>query len=198
MSRPPLNLSYTCDEFLGELRTLLADEMEKREIALEKFISRGSLQDIWSKQRLEIFIDLLAPGFGKESILDVQRHYVQTLSILVWIRWNDWSSFGTIFFKQDRADCNIPAYTWNDLSDPGFLGRDGVHEFFDARCLFCPIDIVEGENIVCSEEWRLPFLQSSGVIRSGGFGEVAQETIARGHFHPRSLRANGEPSHVST
>ncbi|PLB46432.1 hypothetical protein P170DRAFT_465953 [Aspergillus steynii IBT 23096] len=181
------------DDLIEELRTRLKDRMEKRGSSLEKFISRGSLQDIWSEDRLQGFIDLLAPGFNKNSIPDIRGHYIQTLSILVWIRWSDWSRFGSVFFRQGRADCNIPTYTLEILEEPSFLGPQWADSFFAEQYVFCPVDIVEGENIVQSEEWRLPFLDGAGRPRSGGFGEVVKESIARGHFCPLLGNVKGKP-----
>ncbi|KAK1149739.1 hypothetical protein N8T08_005293 [Aspergillus melleus] len=146
------------------------------------FISRGALLDIWSESRLEEFAVIFAPGFDKNSITEVRQRYVQTLSILVWIGWEDWSNFGTIFLQQNRADCDIPTYDLPDLQDPSFLGEDWAIRFYYDKYVFCPIDILEGQNIERNEGWRLPFLDGGREIGGGGFGVVDQEIIARGHF----------------
>ncbi|KAI9040381.1 uncharacterized protein KD926_008338 [Aspergillus affinis] len=170
------------DQFCENILTLLGEEMQQCQTPPQMFISRGALREIWSQSRLETFIDLFAPGFDKSSIAEVQERYVQTLSILVWIRWEDWANFGAIFLQQNRADCDIPTYDLPGLQDPNFLGHMWAIHFYNGRYIFCPIDILEGQNIERSEGWRLPFLDGGGKIGGGGFGVVDQETIARGHF----------------
>ncbi|KAH8422340.1 uncharacterized protein LDX57_000097 [Aspergillus melleus] len=187
------------DEFLRNLRADMNTRMEKRDNISEKFISRGSLQIIWSEARLKEFVKLFDPGFDKTSIPDVQQRYIQTLSILVSIKWDGWPRFGTIFLMQGRADCDIPTLTLDALEDSRFLGPEWADIFFSERCVFCPIDILEGQNIVQTNEWRLPFLKCIEGSKFGGFGEVVKGAIAPGHFRPLDgRRANGEPSKTST
>lgn len=172
--------------------------MERPDNPFQRFVARGSLREIWSDDRLKRFIALFSPGFGRSSLQEVRQNYVQTLSILVWIKWDGWARFGTIFLRAGRADCDIPTYSSRTLEDLSFLGPRWGDTFFTHQYIFCPIDILEGQNMVRAEGWRLPFLNRTGETRSGGFGDVVKEWIAIGHFRP--LRDDGlkEPLNVSS
>ncbi|KAA8651231.1 hypothetical protein EYZ11_007821 [Aspergillus tanneri] len=173
-------------EFIEGLISQLKQKMEKRGKVLDTFISRGSLLDMWTEELLKKFVELLMPSLKSKSIPKLRSGYLQTLSTLVYIEWDRWPDFAAIFLEQNRGDEKIPEYTLETLEDPSFLGPRWAEKFLNNQYIFCPIDIEEGENIIRSKEWRLPFRDGGGRIGQGGFGEIVYETIARGHFRSQS------------
>ncbi|GAB1199412.1 hypothetical protein APSETT444_008760 [Aspergillus pseudonomiae] len=149
---------------------------------------------IWSEARLEKFIDLVRPGFDYGWIDEIREDWLQTLSILVDIGWQDWGRFGDIFLRHrgkngelDRSDRMIPKYTLAILEDDSFLGSPWAEKFQASQYTFCPIDIEEGKSLMFSKEWKLPFInETSASIGIGAYGRVTKEIIGSGHFRSRS------------
>ncbi|KAL5002107.1 kinase-like domain-containing protein [Aspergillus recurvatus] len=144
-------------DIAATIRDKLQSRMQRRN-SLRKFITRDSLEDIWSVECLEDFVRQYKP-FTTSDISIIRESYLQTLSILVDISWDRWQDFKTIFLERTgRSDQNIPTYSLQTLEDETFLGVSWAGTFLDTRYIYCPVDIVEGENLKYSEGWRLPFL----------------------------------------
>lgn len=179
---------------LRELSLALQNETHRRDRPSEKVVTRHSLALIWSESRLERFIDLVRPGFDHTWIHDIREEWLQTLSILVDIGWQDWGRFGDIFLKHrdehgkwDRSDRMIPTYTLAILEDDSFLGSPWAEKFQASQYTFCPIDIEEGKSLTFSKEWKLPFVNDiSTSIGNGAYGRVTKEIIGSGHFRSQS------------
>ncbi|KAL4796062.1 ankyrin repeat-containing domain protein [Aspergillus venezuelensis] len=155
----------------------------------EEFIPRGSLERIWHDKRLKEF-GRHYRAFGAEDIPRIKEHFIQTLSILVCIGWDNWSRFRGIFLDHwHRRDRKIPDNGKSRLESDAFLGPSWGRKFSHARYRFCPIDIEEGENRVLGEGWRLPFVEG-GIIGEGAYGSVTRQCVAARHL----CRAGGDLS----
>ncbi|KAL4756021.1 ankyrin repeat and protein kinase domain-containing protein [Aspergillus foveolatus] len=156
-----------------------------------RFAPRDELLKIWK-------VEVLADFASRErirlpyasSIEDIRRDFLQTISLLVYVGWDDWSGFDTLFLlhrgpdqELDRTDQHIHKYDVHTLSSSDFLGPMRGNLFFDNRHLFCPIEIVENENVRRDGNWKLPFLEGkSEPCGRGGFGRVTKEVIAASHY----------------
>lgn len=176
------------------LQTTLHHELlgaiQCRNDPLAKFVPRESLAAVWTTERLVEFIRHMKPGLDRSFIPLIQREFLQTISILVYMDWDDWARFYEIFVshvdvhgERDRTDRNIPRYSLQMLESPGFLGRVSGARFLDFQYIFCPIDIKVGASLTYSREWRLPFLEGeSKPLGRGGYGLVTQESIPGSHY----------------
>ncbi|QMW41285.1 hypothetical protein AFCA_006296 [Aspergillus flavus] len=193
-SPPERRPSIQRELMLRELSLALQTETHRRDRPSEKVVTRHSLALIWSESRLERFIDLVRPGFDNTWIHNIREEWLQTLSILVDIGWQDWGRFGDIFLKHrdehgkwDRSDRMIPTYTLAILEDDSFLGSPWAEKFQASQYTFCPIDIEEGKSLTFSKEWKLPFVNDiSTSIGNGAYGRVTKEIIGSGHFRSQS------------
>ncbi|OGM51379.1 putative 2-5A-dependent ribonuclease [Aspergillus bombycis] len=182
------------ESMLKELSRAIQTATHRRDRPSEKVVTRHSLAVIWSESRLEKFIDLVRPGFDDSWIGAIREEWLQTLSILVDIGWQDWGRFGDIFLRHrdengelDRSDRRIPTYTLAILEDDSFLGSPWAEKFQASQYTFCPIDIEEGKSLMFSKEWKLPFInETSASIGTGAYGRVTKEIIGSGHFRSRS------------
>ncbi|KAL4956045.1 ankyrin repeat-containing domain protein [Aspergillus filifer] len=149
----------------------------------EEFIPRGSLERIWYDKRLKEFGQHYK-AFGAEDIFRIKEKFLQTLSILVCINWDNWSRFRSIFLDHgNRKDGNIPGNGKSELESNLFLGPSWGRKFSHARYRFCPIDIEEGVDRVLGEGWRLPFVEG-GTIGEGAYGSVTRQYVAARHLRP--------------
>ncbi|QMW27190.1 hypothetical protein G4B84_002479 [Aspergillus flavus NRRL3357] len=154
------------------------------------FVSRESLEQIWSQERVDEFIRPLDPTVHSSHVPLIRCKFLQTISILVYMQWDNWSRFNEIFLshtdgcgRQDRTDGNIPEYTLETLKSSTFLGPAAGIKFFYDRYIFCPIDIVVGTSIVRSEEWKLPFLRDkSARLGRREYGHTTREMIPGSHL----------------
>lgn len=147
------------------------------------FVPRGKLKEFWDDARLRAFADRYN-AFKPGHIERIKRSYLQTLSILVVIEWNEWSKFQALFLEtENRSDDNIPGYHMDMLMAPTFLGKSGF-EFSIHRRFYCPIDIEEGKHRELDEGWILPVIKRE-VIGNGGAGTVTKE-----HVYPEHLCYN--------
>ena len=154
----------------------------------EMFITISSLQNHWTEQRLASFIQTMnLEGLEESQISLIQQHFLRTLSILIWIRWNRWPEFGQIFLptegREDRSDERIP---WRSDELQPILGSFS-DSFLFHQPVFCPVEIQEGEDIEHNDDWRLPFInEESENVGAGAYGRVTREVIAVGQlrFHP--------------
>ncbi|KAH1786802.1 hypothetical protein KXX20_008799 [Aspergillus fumigatus] len=168
-----------------------------------RFAPRNRLASIWTQKVLEEFafhegLHLPSPSF----VEDIRRDFLQIISILIYVNWDDWTRFNAIFFshqgpdrKLDRTDRHIPEYDLQSLQNDNFLGPGAGSRFYDNRYIFCPIDIVEDSNLKREDGWRLPFLAGrSEACGSGGFGKVTKEVIAARHYRSKGVLHSTEKS----
>ncbi|KAL4932092.1 uncharacterized protein BDV17DRAFT_214963 [Aspergillus undulatus] len=95
--------------------------------------------------------------------------FLQTLSILVWIYWDEWTRFHDIFMAHPvRSDGDIFSNEWKSETSELGLGTF-TDRFLEARSIFCPIDLVEGENLEISQHRVLPFLEAYADVFDGRF-----------------------------
>ncbi|KAE8349845.1 hypothetical protein BDV28DRAFT_140373 [Aspergillus coremiiformis] len=183
-------LSVEQESFMLELSRAIQNKTHRRGNPSEKFITRNSLAGIWNQSCLERFLDMMRPGFDHTMIDRIREDFLQTLSILVDIGWQEWWRFGAIFLNHkdanhegDRSDRMIPTYVLATLEDNSFLGSPWAEKFLNNRSIFCPINIQEGKSLVLSKEWKLPFInEESIIIGNGAYGKVTKEIIGSGHY----------------
>ncbi|EAW17047.1 ankyrin repeat and protein kinase domain-containing protein [Aspergillus fischeri NRRL 181] len=161
-----------------------------------RFAPRNRLTRIWAPEVLEEFAFHEGLRLPSSSFVeDIRRDFLQTISILIYVNWDDWTRFNDIFFshqgpdrKLDRTDRHIPEYDLQSLQSDNFLGPGAGSRFYDNRYIFCPIDIVEDSNLKREDGWRLPFLAGrSEACGSGGFGRVTKEVIAARHYRSKGV-----------
>lgn len=184
---------YPPPELQRELLAQVTNAIQSPNSGPARFAPRDSLARIWTAEILQRFFhhDLCS---RQCFIPDIGRHFLQTISILISVNWDGWSRFDAIFFSHrgpdgtlDRTDHSIRHYNVQTLKSESFLGPVFGSSFFDARYIFCPIDIEEGSNLSFEDGWRLPFLPAESQLRgSGGFGRVTREVIAARHYYYRS------------
>lgn len=164
-----------------ELQNLMVQSNSDPKASL--FVPRGKLKEFWDDARLKAFADK-HNAFKPDHIKRIKGSYLQTLSILVVIQWNEWSRFQTLFLEtENRSDENIPGYHVDMLMAPTFLGKSGF-SFSIHRRVYCPIDIEEGKHRELDEGWILPVIKRE-VIGNGGAGTVTKE-----HVYPEHLCYN--------
>lgn len=155
---------------------------------LNMFICDHELREVWEHYDL-------TPIFPTGSWSDADRRhirneYLKVLSILIVTPGLDLkpNQFREHFFKRpDRNDASLPLL--GDLST--FLGLSAYH-FQQWQYAFIPVVIKECDTMFVQEvksEERLPFMENSSEIGSGGFGIVSKVFIA-----PRCLINETEDS----
>ncbi|KAF7164621.1 hypothetical protein CNMCM5623_009078 [Aspergillus felis] len=168
-----------------------------------RFAPRNRLARIWTPNVLEEFAFHESLHLPSSSFVeDIRRDFLQTISILIYVNWDDWSHFNEVFFshrgadrKLDRTDRHIPKYDLQSLTSDNFLGPGAGSRFYDNRYIFCPIDIVKGSYLEREDGWRLPFLAGrSEACGSGGFGKVTKEVIAARHYQSGEILHSTEKS----
>lgn len=167
---------------ISALRTQLQSAMVRSDSdpKTPPFVPRWKLQDFWDNRRLKAFADRYE-AFKLDDIERIKTSYLQTLSILVEIQWNEWARFQPVFLRiENRSDKDIPGYNMDMLMDPTFLGGS-ARDFLVQRPFYCPIDIEEGSHRELDEGWILPVIESK-VCGNGGAATVTKELIHRGHL----------------
>ena len=173
--------STRLQELLSEVETLFTDLVSQRSLGQEPFICDYDLHSIWGDNRIQKLISHIAPG---RNIDVVCQRLLKVVSILVFIGWDSWEEFETIFLPKakneeqyDRLDAKLP------FVDCSFLGSSRYgYRFSTDQYIFLPIRIDQGQSQEVSSKWRLPFVDSSDVVGRGGFGEVTRCKIAPGQF----------------
>ncbi|KAL2841756.1 kinase-like domain-containing protein [Aspergillus pseudoustus] len=174
------------ESVLNSLRTEL---LEAIRLGAGRFAPRDRLGAIWTPEVLEDFAFHEKLRFPLSTAY-VHRHFLQNISILVYIGWDGWSRLDEIFLSHrnskgdlDRTDDRIPDYDLQTLQSDDFLGFMVGEHFFDTRHLFCPIDIVETSDVKRENGWKLPFLEGNSMpCGRGQFARVTKEVIPAGHY----------------
>ncbi|KUJ23541.1 kinase-like protein [Mollisia scopiformis] len=162
----------------------------------EQFIIPQDLHEIWRPQILRNFLGVLGYSGEENLVQTVLDHLIKTISILVYIRWEEWSRFESIFFpngwgkpvREDRTDARIP-YPDIILEEDQFLGSGdaAASDFFNHQNVYIPKIIEQGKRILIPKTTPLPFIKKQQEkIAVGGYGVVTKEVIAKHHFRPKS------------
>ena len=135
-----------------------------------------ALEEIWTLDCLGKFLDILDIAC---DALYVWRNLIKVLSILVAIRWDDWSRFENIFLDGGRGrvceDTSLP-FALSALEEDSFLGKSFVSDFLNVQHAYIPIVVEQGESKTYPRTRPLPFLKSrSSQIGAGGYGVVTKE-----------------------
>ncbi|KAL3455337.1 hypothetical protein BJX64DRAFT_297730 [Aspergillus heterothallicus] len=168
-----------------------------------RFAPYNELADIWTDDVIRRFagyerIRIPSPF----TVDDLRRDFLQTLSILLYMHWDDWPHFDTLFLlhrgpdqRLDRTDRHIQDYDVQALTSHNFLGPIAGNGFYNHRQLFCPVNIIENDDLVKESGWKLPFLYGkSELCGSGGFGRVKKEVIAARHYRSDDVISDTEKS----
>src|SRR5271154_445555 len=106
--------------FLDKIQDELWKRAKRPNDPRKRFVTKDSQREIWGSGRnLEDFSAIAKLG-GKTTKF-LENHFLQTLSILVSIGWNEWPRFSEIFLqhfhdgRHDRTDAAIPEYTIEEL-----------------------------------------------------------------------------------
>jgi hypothetical protein len=156
-----------------------------------QFITLPSLRTIWTDQMLKDFLAVLGHDGRGNPVKTVQEDLIKTVSILVHMKWEDWSRFESIFFPdgweklacEDKTDKNLP-HARATLSEHSFL-QDGsaATDFLNHQNKYLPMVIKQFESAFVPKWQPLPFIKSEQRnIGSGGFGIVTREVIAHHQF----------------
>lgn len=173
----------------NEIREKLESRTHNREFPRERFISLRTLEEIWTVDCLGRFLDILDMD-SDADVLYVRNNLIKVLSILVAIRWDDWSKFERIFLEGEgrrlREDHSLP-FALSALEDDSFLGMSFASDFLNVQHAYIPIVVEQGESKIYPRTRPLPFLKSqSSQIGVGGFGVVTKEVVACHQFMPKS------------
>jgi hypothetical protein len=178
--------------FLREngIRDKIESRTHNREYPRERFISLRTLEEIWTFDCLESLLDILEIDSDRDSVLYVRKKLIRVLSILVAIRWDDWSRFEIVFLDGEgtrlREDSSLP-FALSALEEDSFLGTSFASDFLNVQHAYIPIIVEEGESKIYPRTRPLPFLKhKSSKIGAGGFGIVTREVIACHQFMPKS------------
>ena len=181
------NLLQAAQEFLRDHAILesLTERTHNLDSPAERFISQTSLKEVWTSDNLRKFLNILNRETDPQIIHYVRSNLIKTLSILVIIKWDQWTRFSKIFLedRNGRGDDALP-FTFSALEDESFFGKSFAQEFFNMQYTFLPIIIEQGENQIYSRSRPLPFIKSKRrQIAVGGYGVVTKEVIARDQFN---------------
>ncbi|KAI9371097.1 hypothetical protein BJX61DRAFT_548547 [Aspergillus egyptiacus] len=174
----------------AELLDAVSNAIETPSLGSGRFAPRARLAAIWTIEMLEKFAHHHKLRLSRQTLPTIRKDFVQTISILIYIQWEDWTRLDPVFLCHlgpdrtlDRTDRNIRRYELHTLMSDDFLGPGAGSRFFDFRYIFCPIDIEEESVLTAPDGWRLPFLAAKAEPRGkGGFGEVTKEVIAARHY----------------
>ena len=143
---------------------------------------------IWDKYHemhtIKIWYDTLWDTSGN------MNSYIQIMSILIYIRFDEWSKFRNLFVDPRLDDKCIP-FRLEDLQGISFKNSSLAVRFYNAQWLFCPCRIREGQDVYAIEEQkRLPWLDKGQTIGNGAFGKVSKRVIAAGYLESRDGAVN--------
>ncbi len=181
-------------EFLKEVAREIEAHMNNGQNLEECFVTKESLDNIWTKSRLQSLCRLAKLEEGGDGYL--REHLLCTISILVRIRWKEWDRFREIFYDLGRNSCrgdeNIEKYTLAELEGADFLNSKTFARDFDAhRYAFIPIAIVEETVREYSTKMRLPIIfpeNGAEPIGEGGYGTVTKAKIASSQLYRGGIR----------
>jgi hypothetical protein len=132
-----------------EIRDKLESRTHNRECPAERFISLRSLEEIWTLDILERFLDTLEIDSDSDFVLYVRKNLIKILSILVAIRWDDWPRFESAFLdggrRRLREDSSLP-FSLLALEDDTLLGKSFASDFLNAQYVYLSIIIKQGES----------------------------------------------------
>ena len=177
----------------------------QNEDANKPFITADQVRDIWAQlvrfQSHELWQEEDPQSLMPRKIDIPGKELLKIVSILVYIRWDSWSDFQSIFFqddgspRSDRTDSALPL-NLETLAKSDFLGDDAIL-FNEHQYAFLPIMIAENQDPCYGHNYRLPFTSESNDVDTGSYGEVTRVTIAKGQFcFARDKIINGSVSRL--
>jgi len=154
-----------------------------------QFVCEDSLQYIWTLPRIQVLSKGSTwdnPEWQSYALSDFKK----ILSTLVWIRWDNWEKFQTMFLNHrdadniyDRKDSNIPFRT----NLQSLLTVEFRSDFLRDQYIFIPVELREEgrfpstKQLEFSQQYRMP-MKESIKIGEGGQGIVYKELVAAKHF----------------
>jgi serine/threonine protein kinase len=162
----------------------------RNEDANKPFITADQVRNIWAQlvrfQSHELWQEEDPQTLMPCNIDIPGKELLKVVSILVYIHWNSWSDFQSIFFdddgspRSDRRDTALPL-SLETLANSDFLG-DYAILFNEHQYAFLPIVIAENQDPRYGNRYRLPFTSESNDVDTGSYGEVTRVTVAKGQF----------------
>ena len=173
------------DAILGEIREALFENTLRKEDIYGKFVKFATLKEIWSWSRLDAFFKG-RQWCNKDVLKTIRKQFLRTLSVLVYIRFDDWEHFCGIFLlakdeagKFLRDDARLP---FENLHQLHFLSKEEYRQRFHAdQYTFNPVKICHGQSAYYDTTQRLPF-EDLEQFDSGASSTILKATIAQGHW----------------
>ena len=164
------------------------------------FVTIHSLEKIWTPRTTERRLDELFCDFhwADESFLGmINSQLLKVLSILVRIRWTEWSQFKRIFVdREGRLDKDLPFIDIDSWVDKPFT-NSMAQDFEAQQSTFLPIIIFENEDRHYSPSFRMPFINAPKLISDkGSYCTVFKEVIARHQYQVRGKEPDANVSYV--
>ena len=178
---------------LAQIQMAILQRMHRQDDSSKIFICDRELRTVWEFYNLRDIFP--SQRWWEDERQKIRAEYLKVLSILICIDWTDLELlFRPYFFMrpdQDRNDASLP------LSETqlGFLRRS-AHLFSQMQYAFIPVIIEEHDTRYIQQlrsKERLPFIEDSLEIGSGGFGVVSKVIIAPEYlFHTDNRTKNSE------
>jgi hypothetical protein len=177
-------------QWSAELRKHIEARMEYHQVEGDKpgeaFVGERRLRLAWEQllsSPHHYGLDPVGPVYRLfPYILDSNNPIIKVASILVFIKWEAWAEFTSIFVDvPGRRDDSLP-FSIDALSRHDFLGPECAHLFYQLQSSFLAITIKEGQHLKFSAHFRLPFNNESRECRGGSYGAVTKVRVARHYF----------------
>lgn len=195
-------------ELSDEIRKEILDHRVRVSDDDPGFITLHHLQKIWTKERetelgkqtrlAQFFAGL---GWDDEPLLkQVEASLLKILSILIRIKWTQWSKFRETFSdhvdgsgQHNRLDANLPFKNLEQFGSQSF-STEAADSFRAHQYTFIPIDIFAGTDETFDENRRMPFVQESVKLGQGSWATVYKETVAKGQYYDLDGKPTGKVS----
>jgi hypothetical protein len=178
-------------DFLQIVRDEIQDAIEWKLYRGREFVPRDRLRAIWTVDRLAYMANRYG-AFHTSDIPRVLSAHIQVLSLLVDIKWENWSAFREIFLKHPgRTDEDIQGDIGKVLEDEELQGKY-TSAILERRGLFYPVDVVEGSGDTVSSDQignqrALPFLEGESIaVASLPCCFVTREAVPHEHLRLES------------
>ena len=181
-----------------DVKSTLLTNIHRRTEPRSEFICKYDISQAWTESYLKQLLKGL-DWTSADTLVNIRTNYLKILSILVYIDWDNWKSFGSIFINHrdengdlSRTDKDLP-FDLPELASPYFLG-DSFRDFHINQYIFIPVVLKQDDDAQdtvtsYSKEYRMPFLATEDISRATP-GNITQELIAREYFQYESGDTN--------
>jgi hypothetical protein len=167
------------------IRNALHENTVRKDEPQSAFVPDSSLREIWRSPRLQHFFHR-RDWCTTEALKTIYDKFLRILSILVYIRWQDWHLFRKIFLdprasngEHVRADGCLPFAHLDQLK---FLQNGELRQrMYTYQHVFCPVQIHLGQTGHYKAPRRLPF-ESMKQLRPEFSAVVFRVLVAECHL----------------